>query len=560
MKKKNFIYIALIIIFSSLLVLDPLLRTGIFTAHDIETNMIYFGSFYSSLMEGNLVPRWSGNIANLYGSPTNMFFYPLSYYLASPIRLLGFSLTDTMKIYLFLTFVASCCFMYLWLKNHLSEIAAFTAAFLYAYAPYRINDIYARGSVAENTSFVFVPLVAYALYTLWQKPGTKRIVYLSLVLSALVLSHPFLLIIFIPFYVGYCLFLKLDRNKIKMIVISGILTLLITAFYIIPLILENKYTHYDISPFRGAEYFKQFVSLQQLILPVWTFIDIKNKLEYQTYQVGIIQIALFIISFLMIGLKIKSRKINKKILYLSLIGLINFLLSVFFMLPISNLFYRLMVFLQRIEFPWRFMSLNFFSLAILTACMISGIRSRLLQKLFVISIIIGSLILYLPHAKGHDYKTVSDNYYLYQIKENTDAFATLPRWAAQPDVYPRIPERYQIIEGEAEVTTLQRISSRHIFEVEVKKDTRFLDATFYFPGWRVYLDRKPIEIEFQNPDYRGLITVWLPIGKHNLEVVFTSTKVRLFADMISLLSIFIIIFLFIYGEKFQKNFHRYSSL
>ncbi|MCM8787858.1 MAG: 6-pyruvoyl-tetrahydropterin synthase-related protein [Candidatus Omnitrophica bacterium] len=559
---KNFnklIPIFLVLFFSSILIIDPLLKKGIFTAHDIETNITYFGAFYNSLTEGNIFPRWSGNIANLYGSPTSMFFYPFSYYLSAPIRLLGFSLIDTTKIYLFLTFIGSSLFMYLWLKRHVNTLSAVLGAILYVYAPYRINDIYARGSVAENTAFVFVPLVVYAIDLLWEKLSIKRMIFLALILAAFILSHPFMLIVFAPFYLLYLLFLKPNLRKIIYLTASSVFSLLVTAFYTIPLVFENKYTHYDISPFNGKGYAEQFLTIEKLIMPVWNFIDIKGKLEYQTYQIGLLQIGLFLISIISLIFLWRRKGQRQKVMFLPILGIINFFLSIFLMLPMSDFVYKIFSFLQRIEFPWRYLALNLFAVAVFTGG-IFNLLHQTMTKIAILAVMLLGFYLYLPYSKGHDYKTISDDYYLYNIKENTDGFATLPKWAAQPDSYDRKPDRYKVISGEAKLTPLFRTSTKHIFIVEATTTSRIADLTFYFPGWNVFLDKKPVDIEFQDPNYRGIITFNVEEGRHLLEVVFTNTKVRQLADTISLSSIIFICIAYIYADKIQKRLHRYSGL
>lgn len=553
MKKIELFIVLLIIFFSGLLVIDPLLHQGIFKAHDIETNIIYFGSFFSSLSEGNIIPRWAGNIANLYGSPTIMFFYPFSYYLTSPLRFIGLSLIDTMKFFIFLSFIASGLFMYIWLRRHFNKISSLVGAFLYIYAPYRINDIYARGSVAENTAFMTTPLAFLSLYLLCQKQDFKRVLFLTFVISTFLLSHPFLFLVFSPFFLTYVIYLRLDRNKIRLLCLSGLLTLGLISFYVLPLLMENKYTHYDMSPFNGQFYFEQFVTLEQLIQPQWTFIDRVGKLEYQTYQIGLLQIGLFIISIVIFLYKKFSRASFQSLQFLFLASVVNFLFSIFLMLGISNPLYKLVTPLQRIEFPWRFLALNLFSVSLMTTIVVQIIKHTYTKIIFVVTILLTGIILYLPHAKGHDYRMISDDYYLYEITENTDAFATLPKWAAQPDKYPRQTNRSKVIEGEASLTPLLLTSTKHIYSSTSPIKSRLMDATFYFPGWTVLLDGKPIQIEFQDPDYRGIITFEVPEGKHLIEVVFQQTKLRLLADMISIMTLILIIIMYKYKNITLKK-------
>lgn len=404
--------------------------------------------------------------------------------------------------------------------------------------------------MAENTAFVFVPLVALALYRLWGKTSLKNVMFLTVSLSLLVLSHPFMFVIFVPFYFLYILSLGSIMKKIRYLLISIILCMAFTSFYSIPLLMENKYTHYDISPFNGAGYALQFISFEKLILPVWNFIDQKGKLEYQTYQIGILQLLIFLFSIPILGWYTWKKRIHSTTQILAWIGIVNFILSIFLSLPYSDSVYKLFPILQRIEYPWRYLSLNLFSLAIIAAILIHVIEKKGKKIALSIIIIVIGIYLYLPHAKGHDYKNIPDSFYLYNIVENTDAFATLPRLAAQPDSYEKVPTRYKIISGDATVTTLVRTSSRHIYEVETNGGIRFLDATFYFPGWKVFIDDNPADVEFQDPDFRGLITFNIPSGKHTIDVVFTSTKVRMLADLISISALILTaIFIFFTHKK-----------
>ena len=550
-KKKEIITVFILILAVFPLVIDPLLHSGIFTAHDIETNIIYFGAFQESFFEGNIIPRWAANVANLYGSPLNMFFYPFSYYLSMPLRMFGLSLIDSIKTFIIFSYILSSIFMYVWLRVHVNKLPAFIAAFLFAYAPYRINDIYARGSLAENTAFMFIPLVSYQIYKLMKYPGLRNSILLTVCLSALIISHPFMGVIFSLFFITYILALHLTRKKILFLTLSLFFSLMLTAFYIVPLLFENKYTHYDISPFNGNGYWSQFINLKQMLVPQWTFIDSKGKLEYQTYQIGLVQIVLFITSVLIvIWTYIKRKSIDVKAAGLFFAGLINFLLSIYLMLPLSNLVYIVLPVFQKIEFPWRFMSLNLFSLAIMTAAITTLIKEKF-QYIFILIIGIISLILYLPYAKGHDYKNIPDSFYLYEIRENTDGFATLPRWAAQPEIYPRITDRFVVIEGEANIELLQRNSKKHVYSVDAKTPVRMEDATFYFPGWNVFIDGKDTPIQFQDPEYRGVITFEIPQGKHIVEVFFDSTKVRKYSDYISLFSIILLLIIFKYAKKVE---------
>ncbi|NJN54503.1 MAG: hypothetical protein HC804_06965 [Anaerolineae bacterium] len=74
-------------------------------------------------------------------------------------------------------------------------------------------------------------------------------------------------------------------------------------------------------------------------------------------------------------------------------------------------------------------------------------------------------------------------------------------------------------------------------ETAVPFTARF--RTVFFPGWRVWVDGSPVPIIPSDPD--GLITFAVPDGRHTIEVAFGETPLRWLADMLSLLSLALLI-------------------
>ncbi|MBI2617153.1 hypothetical protein HYW55_03415 [Candidatus Gottesmanbacteria bacterium] len=515
----------LILLISIPILIDTFTHQGMFFAHDIEQNIARFGAFYKTLSEGNIPPQWADGIANGYGGPILIFSYSIPYYIATIFRLFGFDLVTSMKLLIAFVFIGSGVTMFYWLKQHVQNIAAFGGTLLYLYAPYRISDIYARGSIPEQTAFVFVPLVLFGLFTLFRAPSKKTVAFLALSLSLLFLSHPFFIVIFTPLFFLYSFYLfKQQKKKIRFLpypIFSLILTTGITAFSLIPLQLEIKYTHYDISPFNGREFYTQYNTFPQLILPVWSFLGKYGTREYITYQLGLVHWGVF---FLSLPLLIRLWKKKERLFPFAVVAILGFLLSLFFMLPPSFLVYSVIRPLQQIQFPWRFLALSTTSLAIIYAILLESTKT---QKVLLFCLtFIATLILYLPFAKGHDYTYRKDSYYLTEFETNTEGPGTQPRWAANPENYARPSHPIEIIEGKGVIIPVKRDTTHHIFEVTSETPVRIVDNTFYFPGWTVAIDGNSTDIQFQDPDYRGLITFLAPQGSHTITVSFGPTKVR----------------------------------
>ncbi len=116
-------------------------------------------------------------------------------------------------------------------------------------------------------------------------------------------------------------------------------------------------------------------------------------------------------------------------------------------------------------------------------------------------------------------------------------------WAADPpQSFPK--NRVEIIEGEGEISNFVRNTTSQKFLVKNSTEVDILSHTLFFPGWRVFADNQPVPIEFQNQNYRGLITFRLPAsGEQQVEIKFGQTKDRQIGETLSLVSLVIYLLL-----------------
>lgn len=98
---------------------------------------------------------------------------------------------------------------------------------------------------------------------------------------------------------------------------------------------------------------------------------------------------------------------------------------------------------------------------------------------------------------------------------------------------------YKIISGKADVQILENKFSNKKFLIKAESDIKFRLNTFYFPGWEAYLDDKKIQINANN-DLK-LITVDIKKGVFKLKFMFKNTNVRQFANLISIVSLAVIL-------------------
>lgn len=169
------------------------------------------------------------------------FAYPEFFlYIPALLRVLGMGIGDSMAVFLSLCSVCSYCFMFIFLKKISgSPVCGTMGAVMYVLFTYRIDNMFTRFALGEIQSYVFWPLILYGLYDLifdeFKKPYILGLGFAGMLLShtlstALALGVAVILaLIFIKRIVK-------TRGKILRLLITAGCTILVTAFYWLPLL------------------------------------------------------------------------------------------------------------------------------------------------------------------------------------------------------------------------------------------------------------------------------------------------------------------------------------
>lgn len=528
--KKNLGF--LIICLLGLIPLYPLLHAGFPLTHDGQDHIARIANFYQSLSEGNTVPRWAASLNWGYGHPILMFLYPAPSYFASFFHFLGFSFVSSVKIVFALSFLLSGVGMYLWIRNVFGEKAGIVAGVLYMYAPYRFVDLYVRGAIGEHVAFLFVPFVFYFLCRIAQLKKDKSFYLggLSLSVAGLLLSHNALSIMFLPIIFVYAVILILRSKDKKLLIISYTLfTLLgfgLSSFFLLPAFLEGKYTLRDIVTSSG-EYKQGFVSLLDFVLPSWSY----GGTALLSKQIGLVQF----IGILLSLFYIKKLKGTRRYLYVLLLTVLIF--SLFLMVKESDFIWSTISLLQKFQFPWRLLSVVVFSSAVLASISVLLFKSKRNATITVIAFCILAVVLYFPYYKANGYIDKPESFYNGIYKSTTDTGESSPIWSIR--FMEHAPKsQVEFIDGKGSIRLVQKKSTTHSYVVTVSSSTaRIRENTLYFPNWTVYVNGKKVSVEFQDETNRGLITYYLSKGVNKIDVKFEDTKLRTYADIISMLSL-----------------------
>ncbi|MCL4390457.1 MAG: hypothetical protein M1484_00425 [Patescibacteria group bacterium] len=194
----------------------PLVQPGFFVTDDGDWMIIRLSAFHQTLRSGQFPVRFLDRLNFGYGYPVLDFLYPLPFYFGEVIHLLGFGFMDSVKILFIASIIFGAAFMYLY--------AGFIAAVVYTYLPYRLFDIYKRGSLGEAVAFVFLPVILYLI-------DKKKIILAAIATAGLITAHNVIAFLFLPVVFLY------SRN-IKLI----LLALLLSAWFWLPALYDLQFT------------------------------------------------------------------------------------------------------------------------------------------------------------------------------------------------------------------------------------------------------------------------------------------------------------------------------
>ena len=553
MKLTRFDYYAFFLIFiiSLLFSLELFLFQGRPANFDSNFHITNIAQFHRAISGGEIPVVWMNGFAN-YGLPIGIVAHQVTNYLGGIITFITLDPTVSYNIVAFIGIFLSNLFLYIFLRLYFSSLASFLGTFIFCFTPYRIFNIYIRGAMPEVFSSVFLPLILIALYLLFVKKKSYALFLLVLAIAGLTLNHPMMLVVYSFLFIPYLIFLFITSGlsrilKIKILAASSaamVLGVLISSYYFLPLNLEIKYFYYGLIK---NHLDNGYLSIANFFDPRWYYFTQSEIFPRgHVVQSGLIETIIIILGALYYSYSrfIKKSKEDRKILAFALLSAV---LMIFFLTKFSDIFFQKIFFLNSIQFPWRFLS----SLIFLVPIIAAFLYDRFPRKIFLLGTILIVAVLSFPQLYGKNFTLYPVNSYYFST-ENAHSVLMNTIWTGKSEDYPTKKQQAGIIEGQGKIVSQNVKNSSRRYLVDAKTPLRMVDYTFYFPGWNVYVDGVKTDIEFQNPDYRGVITYKVPVGNHSVFMAFQDTKIRLLGKIISIFFLIVFAGLFFFRRRINS--------
>lgn len=260
-KRGSVLCIGLIVLFACV----PLMTNYLLSGQDLTFHLMRIEGLAEGLKQGQFPVKMQPVWLNDYGYPVSTMYGDLFLYVPAVLRIIGFSLQASYKIYLVMIQIITAINTYLCCK----EIAenrklGVVGCFLYVFATNRMTNIYYRAAVGEYTALAFLPLVFLGLfYLLGEKERTKaeqKKVFFLLVMgyTFMLESHMLSFNIAIVFSIIYCLlhFKKFLQN-FWFLVKTALITIGLNLGFLVPM------ADYMISHDMKVKYASQIENMQE---------------------------------------------------------------------------------------------------------------------------------------------------------------------------------------------------------------------------------------------------------------------------------------------------------
>ena len=533
------------------------------------------------IRQGNFFPRWVDGLGFGYGYPLFNFYPPLIYYVAEFFHLIGFSLFLSIKLTFILGFILAAFGSYLLAKNIIGRLPALLAAVLYTYFSYHAVNAYVRGALAEFFGMAIIPFVFLNLESLFRNKNKLSIVFFAVTFGLLMLTHPlvsFPSLFYIVFFAIFYFLISKDNGQRLLFFIdllkAGLLGLSFSAFFWLPSFFEKKFTLVDdILTKELANYKLHYIFPSQFWYSPWGFGgSLADRFDGMSFQLGKIHIFLFILSVIVCLLFKKWRRQEKLSYFFFFVFLSIF--SLFMTVNYSSFIWDGVRYLWYLQFPWRFLTFAglFISLCgafavIFIAKLFKDSFSKIINVILVVIISLSTVFLYKKYFKPQEQFATNDkiltSFEEISWKISKSSFEFVPKGTATKktelntstlDIEKKdLPQAtFELLSGRGNIKLIKDNFVKKEYSIDIKSSATMRLNTYYFPGWKAYLNGKELTISDDNR--LKLITINLPSNsKGQLKFIFRNTPIRTIADLTSFISLLILGYLLIPLKKTKKN-------
>lgn len=492
-------------------------------SHESYTYVARLLEFREQLSQGRLSPQWCGNYYGGLGSPQWSYYQPGLFYIASlappsvpATRALGMAL----GAFTLLGYLA----MYGLVAERFGRAAGWLSASAFLLGPYACSNLYIRGDLSEFAAMMILPSILLGL-TAWfdhGRPGAAVII--AIAEAGLIVTHPCIGLLgtgMAVFTVAYYGWKTRQVYRTMAAAIALVIGFGMAAFYWFPVFFEldlvqagRAIANDEGIPYYSREFIRPITKLAQRFDPAcgrWLTLDLLLPGLFAASCIAFFQ---------------TRNHLSGPQRRLAGMALLGALLFTFLIMRESIFLWHLLRPLQKVQFPWRTMTVLSALVSIAAGAIPLWRRNRL-------GVMCAAAVVLLLVA-------FSQQYTQYRLSRwpSPQSTADVAAIDFKPDsrnewmpsrASPDVPADYRVVpvagQG-AEVKDFVRTQGRLACRVRTSAAANVVLPHYYFPvGWQATLAGKAIPLGFGR---FGLMEISLPAGADgNLEIQFYPTPMRI---------------------------------
>jgi hypothetical protein len=552
-----------------------LLAAGLTVAHGLpyghdSTLHLYRAVAWDFLVRHSPDGRWCPFLSDGYGSPLFNFYPPAFYVLSQLMLLTGLAPLLALRVALGLALIAGALGMVAWAGDLFGRGPGVVAAAAFTFSPYLMCTLLNRASFPEVLNLAWMPWGAWALQRYAGGRGPAYAALTAVVVAATLLTHLFSAYLFIAAMLLYALGLStLAEGSVAGAgnhPARGIATRLarlawplglgmgLSAWFWLPALAEVGWVQIErmlliADPATGQGLIPAWQVFAGPVLP-----DQRIPVAAVPPRLSPLAAGLALVGVIAGWVALRSRRLK---MHLG-VGVLVVGLAVFMHTPASRWLWQTVPLLRLGQFPFRFLSAGSLWLALLagagSAALLAAVPpgERLRGRLIPAGLALGlSLLLALyslgwPSIAVHAPDTPTDLAAVLRFEQDPTPLGLqtggeyrvrtvqeLPPLGSGPGmVGPRLDAA--ALPAGAQVLQTEYAWLRYRLTLDSPQPFQAVFRTFAFPGWVATVGGAPVPITPTTP--YGLISLPVPAGRQQVEVVFGSTPVRTLAVALSLAS------------------------
>jgi hypothetical protein len=497
----------------------PLFFLGIPSGHDFEFHLNSWMEVLGQWRLGILYPRWAALAHFGYGEARFIFYPPISWMLGATLgSFLPWTIVPT--VYEWIALTLSGCSMFLLARRYMQRRDATFAAALYVANPYHIVIIYWRSAFAELLVGALLPLLLLVLLRS-KKDDRTTVLALSLIVAAAWLTNipgAVMLTYLLALMMVVAAAVRRSARPLALGAISVVLGLALTAFYVVPVLYEQRW-----------------VEIEQVLSPgvrpqdnfIFTFLRNPDHDRFNLL-ISLLSIAEIILMTIFWFLARPWR--DRAPEFWSMLTA-WWVASALLLSSVSLMLYRFLPELRYVQLPLRWLLCLNVGFALLVAMASRRWVVRALACLAMLAV----LIFVWHRVQPPWWDDAGDIAEMQDHQKDGSGYDGIDEYVPNGvDVYEINKDARRVIfegHGSSRIRITQWAPESKSFSANLSQPGKLVLKLFNYPAWTVEVNRRPVQTEML--DVTGQMVIPAEAGDNQVQVTFRRTRDREIGGMIS---------------------------